>query len=641
MRINIRFFATLRDRAGVASLQVEITEPATVADVLKQLVTEFPAIEPSIPTALVAVNQEYSFPDTVVHPGDEVALFPPVSGGSVDTQFPEYFEVTPDRLDFDSILATITRPETGAVCVFSGAVRGTTVASDQVRSTSRLEYESYIPMAEKALRQVAEEIRQKYPKVQGIAIVQRIGTLQVGETTIFVACAAGHRNDGCFEGARYGIDRVKEIVPVWKKEVGANGEFWVEGHYLPTPADVSREKSAETLAPEHHSTAVSREGDFQIGCPSCGRTYSLDDYQATCTCGGLLDVVRWPSFDPAGIDSERHSMWRYQPFLLPETVKPVTMGEGWTPLVPISAFGRAIYLKLENLNPTGAFKDRCASMLVSLLAAKGISAVHDDSSGNAGAALAAYAARAGLNATLYVPESASPVKLGQIRLYGAELKRVPGPRSAALVAAKEVNSGISSYASHIEHPFSVFAYKSIAFELWEQLGRRQPDAVVLPLGHGSQLIGLHLGFRDLLDTGLIAEMPRLFGVQSRACAPFWGALHGETPQRVETETLAEGIRIAEPVRRAQALKAITETNGDVLIVEEHEIREGIRELGRRGFAVEPTSAVIWSALAELSRRMPQEAVIVASITGSGLKYPGLDGLAAQDTAHERLNNFEG
>jgi molybdopterin converting factor subunit 1 len=239
MPVTVRFFATLRDRAGVDTAQVDLGAMSTVQAVLDALGERYPGIQPSLKTALVAVNEEFAFPEDPVGDGDTVALFPPVSGGAVDPESqPELFAITTETLDVDAVIAHITRPETGAVCVFTGAVRGLTEMDGSQRSTTHLEYESYESMAENKLRQVAREIRERYPLVQGIAIVQRIGALSVGETTVLVACSSGHRHDGIFEAARYGIDRLKEIVPVWKKEVGPDGSTWVEGHYQPTPADV-------------------------------------------------------------------------------------------------------------------------------------------------------------------------------------------------------------------------------------------------------------------------------------------------------------------------------------------------------------------------------------------------------------------
>lgn len=239
MQIQVRFFATLRDRAGVEQTELMLDDTATVSTLLDRLADVYPALTPSLNSTLIAVNQEYAFPDEPLNEGDEVALFPPVSGGmGSEAGWPEYFAVTADELDLNAILAHITRPETGGICTFTGAVRGITRQEGGEKDTTQLLYEAYGPMAQKKLEQVAREIRERFPKVQGIAIVQRLGQLEVGEVTVLVACASGHRNDGIFEAAHYGINRLKEIVPVWKKEIGPEGSEWVEGGYHPTPEDV-------------------------------------------------------------------------------------------------------------------------------------------------------------------------------------------------------------------------------------------------------------------------------------------------------------------------------------------------------------------------------------------------------------------
>jgi molybdopterin synthase catalytic subunit len=151
-------------------------------------------------------------------------------------QVPTIFAITEDEIDLNELLARITLPTTGAACVFTGMVRGVTRRGDP-HDTVYLEYEAYKPMAEAKMQQVAEEIRSRWPSVEGIAIVQRIGHLDAGTPTVLIACTAAHRDTGVFEASRYGIDRLKEIVPVWKKEVGPQGETWVEGEYIPRPGE--------------------------------------------------------------------------------------------------------------------------------------------------------------------------------------------------------------------------------------------------------------------------------------------------------------------------------------------------------------------------------------------------------------------
>jgi molybdopterin converting factor subunit 1 len=238
MNITILLFATLKDRAGTARLTLALpAERASLADLRAALAHAYPALAPSLPTAVAAVNQEFAFDSTPVQEGDEVAFFPPVSGGG-DGGWPEICRLAHETIDLNALTREITTPATGAVCLFSGAVRGETRGGEGgLVHTAHLEYEAYEAMALAKMRQVIAEIRDRWPLVQGVAVVQRVGRLEVGEQTVLIACAAAHRDQGCFEAARYGIDRLKEIVPVWKQEVGVDGARWVEGHYTPTPGD--------------------------------------------------------------------------------------------------------------------------------------------------------------------------------------------------------------------------------------------------------------------------------------------------------------------------------------------------------------------------------------------------------------------
>ena len=166
----------------------------------------------------------------------EVALFPPVSGGAQEKPFPTIFQISNAPLDLDDLVRQITLPSTGAACVFTGMVRGIT-RQGIAHETAYLEYEAYTSMAEAKMAQVADEIRERWPTVEGIAIIQRVGRLMPGTPTVVIACTASHRDTGVFDAARYGIDRLKEIVPVWKKEIGPDGEEWIEGHYHPRRGD--------------------------------------------------------------------------------------------------------------------------------------------------------------------------------------------------------------------------------------------------------------------------------------------------------------------------------------------------------------------------------------------------------------------
>ena len=235
--LTIYLFATLKDRAGRDSVPITVRAPATVQDVLDKVTQAYPALAPSLPTVLVAINKEFAFPQTQIHEGDEMALFPPVSGGTDAYPHPTYFAISPDGPDIATIFKHLAQPNTGAIVTFTGLVRGQTERKGMPAQTLYLEYEAYSSMAEEKMAQIAQEIWHTWPEVRGVAIVQRIGKLSIGDVTTFVACASGHRDQGVFEAARYGIDRLKEIVPVWKKEVGPDNSSWVEGSYKPTTKD--------------------------------------------------------------------------------------------------------------------------------------------------------------------------------------------------------------------------------------------------------------------------------------------------------------------------------------------------------------------------------------------------------------------
>ncbi len=223
MQVTVKFFARLREVMGAGRLVREVAATTTLGDLVAQLRAEFPALDEAAPRTIVALNREFAGPTDVLHDGDEVALFPPVSGGGGDL-----LRITRDLLSADEVVGAVTRPETGAVALFVGTVRDVS----RGRAVAHLEYEAYEEMAAAKMRQIADEIRARWPRVVEVAIVQRIGHLGVGELAAVIAVSSGHRDDGCFEACRYAIDRLKQIVPIWKKEVGPDGAEWVEGEHL-------------------------------------------------------------------------------------------------------------------------------------------------------------------------------------------------------------------------------------------------------------------------------------------------------------------------------------------------------------------------------------------------------------------------
>jgi len=352
----------------------------------------------------------------------------------------------------------------------------------------------------------------------------------------------------------------------------------------------------------------------------------------------------------AGAGGAVPGLWRYAAAIpVPaELGRALSMGEGLTPL--IAAGERELSgmrLKLEFLCPTGSFKDRGAVVLVASALQRGARELIADSSGNAGSAIAAYAARAGLPCRVFAPSATSAGKQAQIRAYGATLELVPGDRSAAAErAAAAVRESGASYASHVHDPYFLQGTKTFAFELWEQLGDA-PDALVIPAGNGTLLLGASIGFTELHAAGLVSRVPALIAVQTARCAPLahaWAAGRAEPGPVAAEPTVAEGIAIPAPARGAEMLGAVAESGGCVLAVPEEAIGPAQLDLASRGLLVEPTAAVAWAAallarapdrLAAAPRAREQDPLpvawqrarelmqgsVVVPLCGSGLKSP--------------------
>lgn len=226
MRVKVLFFGQLRDLVGRGEDALELAEGASIADVLAHYQSTHPRLENFRPSLAIALNQEYAEVSAQLHPGDEVALLPPVSGGSTE----DYIALTRQPIRPDDFLLRLKAPADGVVVSFDGIVRNHSGG----KQTLYLDYEAYEPMALKKMREIAEGIRGRYP-IDAVAIVHRLGRIQIGETSVFIAVSAAHRA-AAFDACRYAIERLKRIVPIWKKEYFADGAVWVEGE-MPASAE--------------------------------------------------------------------------------------------------------------------------------------------------------------------------------------------------------------------------------------------------------------------------------------------------------------------------------------------------------------------------------------------------------------------
>lgn len=350
-----------------------------------------------------------------------------------------------------------------------------------------------------------------------------------------------------------------------------------------------------------------------------------------------LEVPRWRSdarrplwivpgrgISPADIDPSRHSIWRYRAAIPGLTGDPISLGEGRTPVVPYdwTGIGRPL-LKLDFLSPTGSFKDRGTSVMLSYLRDRGVQQLVEDSSGNGGASIAGYGAAGGLDVHIVAPATTSPEKIAQVRAYGATVELVDGPREASQDRAIQCATSAGFYASHNWQAMFLQGTKTLAYELWEDLGFQAPDNVVVPVGAGSSLLGCWLGFQELYAAGQITHLPKLFAAQPLHCSPVDAAFNlSETPELREVRpTVAEGTAIAQPLRLEFMLQALRETQGGAVAVTEHEIVGALKTLCQAGYCVEPTSAVAAAGYVSLTQRKvlhPAQTTVVL-LTGSGLK----------------------
>lgn len=357
--------------------------------------------------------------------------------------------------------------------------------------------------------------------------------------------------------------------------------------------------------------------------PETGETWPLEPPRWSAPGGRPLLLAAMPGIRRGEIDAASPGLWRYRAALALPSARPISMNEGMTPLIDRPLYGAAALVKCEWVMPTGSFKDRGASVMLSLLRAQGINSVLEDSSGNGGAAIAAYAAAGGMQATILAPAATSPAKLVAMRAAGAQVELIPGDRQATAEAALTRAERVF-YASHNWHPFFLEGTKTLAYELWEQMGFRAPDNVIVPCGAGSNVLGLAIGFGELVRAGEIATPPRIFAAQPANCAPIAAAFLSGAEVAQPTPiapTIAEGTAIAAPVRLRAVLGALRSSHGGVARLTEAEIAMATLDLARMGLYVEPTAAQAAAAFRQLVGRgtIAPGTLTVVVLTGSGLK----------------------
>lgn len=369
---------------------------------------------------------------------------------------------------------------------------------------------------------------------------------------------------------------------------------------------------------------------YELLCRRCKAKYSAKSKEWRCKCGGPLNVDYISPFELSKqtVRFGPLSVWRYGEALpLNRSDNIVSFGEGYTPLVKLEIKGVPVFLKLEFVSLTGSFKDRGTTVMVSKLREIGVRTAVTDTSGNAGCSIAAYCARANIKCEVYVHVGAAKSKILQMQVCGAKVIRISGTcedvARAAMAAAEQ-----HYFAGHAWNPYFLEGTKTMAFEIWEQLGWREPDACVIPVGGGTLLLGAYYGFKELLAAGKIRSMPKLYAVQLDAASPVYHRyvrsleqLPGDPEKGGTKFHAAEEKHVWQPVRIDEVVQAVKDSDGTVLTVTDVEISEALRGLGKRGIYVEPMAAAAVSALVKLGRigKISSNNAVVVPLTGSGFK----------------------
>lgn len=361
---------------------------------------------------------------------------------------------------------------------------------------------------------------------------------------------------------------------------------------------------------------------LKIVCTDCSEEAKPLDWRCR-ACGGVLDFAELPAFDGKAIKMDDTSLWRYRDWL--QVNRHITLGEGMTPLVETEVNGRKFLAKLEYLNPTGSYKDRGTTTIMNHIAAYDVDEVIDDSSGNAGASVAAYASALGIPARIFVPESGSIAKKALIQAFGGSLEEVAGAQHLKTEACHKAAES-TTYASHAWSPFFLLGQITAGFEIWEQTLPNWPDAIVVPVGHGALFLGIARGFNLIKQAGLIDVVPKMIAVQSEKIDPVVQGYesNAEIPPRVveTSRTIADGIMVDRPVRGKEVLQTIRDTNGAAFRVSDEAIQQAQEALAKRGLIAEPTSAASVAALPQVEALIGENKRIVCCLTGNGLKNVG-------------------
>lgn len=359
---------------------------------------------------------------------------------------------------------------------------------------------------------------------------------------------------------------------------------------------------------------------YQYVCQSCGHKENVTTQKAHCDCGGLWNLdFKPPHFERNLLDETQWNIFRYRRFmpLLDDSWKQVTLGEGLSPLVRLN---QHLLIKMDYFMPTLSFKDRGAAVLMAHAASLGVKQVIQDSSGNAGNSVAAYSAKANIKSDIFVPQGTSDKKIKMIQAHGAHINIIPGSRDqTADTARQKVKEKNIFYASHVYNPYFYEGTKTYIYEVFEELGYI-PEYLFLPVGNGTLFLGVVKGLEHLLNSGLIEDFPQIVGIQTETISPIYNTFYSkETKPSSETNTLAEGIAIGEPMRAKEIINYSQKHKIHFIKAPEDKILEGQKYLAQKGIFVEKTTAVSLAGYWKYVEKHGKPSEALLPMTGAGLK----------------------
>lgn len=358
---------------------------------------------------------------------------------------------------------------------------------------------------------------------------------------------------------------------------------------------------------------------YHFKCLECGRKAEPSVFTLKCTfndCNGVFDIV----YD--------NSIQQYFPNMPIENFDRLFLGEGNTPVLNFPEYEKefnlkGFWMKLENISPTGSFKDRGSATLINAALNESVLEFVEDSSGNAGASIAAYAAKAGMNSHIFVPKNTPQVKIDQIKVYGSKIHLIEGPRQSSTIAAQEFSKNNDLiYLSHNYSPYFCEGMKYFSYEVHENFNNEITD-IVVPVGNGSLLIGCFKGYKELKSSSQIEEIPRLHCVQAENFNPIESKINNKKwiSNSSNSSTIAGGIAVSEPPRKNQVVQAVLDSNGSAVSVSDENISKWHKKLAQSGVLVEPTCAAVIAGVEKLREigELSSNSKVLVPLTGSGLK----------------------